>query len=201
MLDEHTLVDAQACGNRKPARVVGTDTCREQAVRLERRPESLVAIVIGKHARMALPVIRLRVDPVAPLEVHVLEYGNVAFRHRVKATQGPAQHVKNAKAPFRRIAVLHVDGHMRHHRREARKQVRLELARSGPAVTFVESLTQHNACGKVAELVEVQRIVKIVLEMEMASLVVPPALLEHEPIGGPIGDKRQRGNTCYLRHG
>ena len=52
----------------------------------------------------------------------------------------------------------------------------------------------------MAELVEVQRVVKIVLKMEMAPLVVPPALLENEPVGRTIGDKRKRGDTDRLGH-
>ena len=63
-----------------------------------------------------------------------------------------------------------------------------------PAASLAKTIT-------IAAAMESNRIVKIILEMEMASLVVPPPLLEYKPVGGSVGNKRKRGDSGHLRHG
>ena len=48
----------------------------------------MVTIVVSKHACITLSVIRFGIDPVAPLEIYILEHGDIAFRHGQEATEG-----------------------------------------------------------------------------------------------------------------
>ena len=200
IVQEHAFVNAKACRQSKPARVIRASGLRQHAVNLKGCPESLVAVIVRENACFTLSVIRFGIDPIAPLQVHILEHGNVAFCHGQKATQRSRKHIENAKAPFRRKAVLHVNRHMRCKRRKTRIQVSPEFRNARPAVAFVKALAHHDTRCKMAELVQVQRVIKIVFEMEIVPLFVPPALIEHKPIGGTVSNQNRRGNTDGFRN-
>ena len=195
---KHTLVDAEARRQGKPARIIRTGGLRQQAINLERSPEGLIAVIVREHARITLSVIRLGIDPVTPLEIYVLEHGNIALRHRQKASQGTRQYVENAKAPLGRKAVLHINRHMRRKGRKARKKVRVELGNSRPTVSLVEGFAHHDTRCEMSELVQVQGIVKVILEMEIVPLFVPPSLVENEPVGCTVGNQNRRGHAHAL---
>ena len=48
------------------------------------------------------------------------------------------------------------------------------------------------------ELVQVQRVFKVILHMEMARIVIPPALRKHKHVGGRIRRKREGADPADL---
>ena len=137
-------------------------------------------------------IISIGINPVAPLEVDILEQRHITLCHRQEPAKAARKHIKNAKAPLGSKAILDINRNMGRQGRKASKQIRLELASTRPTVAFVESLANDDTRSKMPKLIQVQSIVEIVLEMETtATVIVPPAFFKNKAVGRAIGNQSE----------